>query len=235
MKVIKLFLFLSIPFFAASPANAQSFSKGDVIANVNIGTPHLYRNIVRLATRTEAFKSAFSGTLEVSSVTGLNPIAIKGELGINEYFGIGLSACSWNMKIDVKDYYNIQRAGQIIGTDEIDIYKFKITSSSIGIRPNFHFPFEKRNNDLYIGCAFGITKNRLQVDFTSTDINKVFPDLKYDFSLPGGFYIAPSLGYRHYFGEFIGFNLELGYEKGAILQGGIVARINVSKNKPADK
>ena len=56
-------------------------------------------------------------------------------------------------------------------------------------------------------------------------MNKVFPNLKYDLSLPGGFYFAPTIGYRNYFNEYAGMNLDRGFDKGAILQAGFVVRI----------
>ena len=54
-------------------------------------------------------------------------------------------------------------------------------------------------------------------------------DLEYDLSLPGGLYFAPSIGYRYYFNPYFGLNFELGYEKGAILQGGLVVKFNTKK------
>ena len=213
---------------------AQSLKKGDIILNGNIGVPHLYKNIIKVAVNRDKFKEYFEGKLEVSSITGTNPIAVKGEYGITKYFGLGFSAAFWTINVDVKDYYNIQNQSQ--GTtiqDSTDIYSFKISSKSYGIRPNLHIPMESRSNDLYIGLGMGITKNKLTIGFSSTDAGRLAKafgkDLQYDLSLPGGVYFAPSIGYRHYFGEYVGLNFELGYEKGAIVQAGIVLRYNVLK------
>ena len=71
-----------------------------------------------------------------------------------------------------------------------------------------------------------MTSNKIEIDFSSTDVNKVLPGTKYDLSLPGFVYIAPSIGYRYYFNNFIGSNVELGYEKGAIIQLGLALRFN---------
>lgn len=217
-----------LAFFAVGPFKtfAQAFDKATVGVSVNIGAPHLYKGIVKLATESDRFKKVFNGKLEVSGFKGMYPVALKGEWGINKYFGIGLSASSWNMSFQVKDNYNVLHAGQATGTDEIDIYKFKLTSTSYGIRPNLHIPLKSSKNDFYLGMGLGITSNNLNIDFSSTDVNKVFPNAKYDLSLPGFIYIAPSIGYKHYFNNFIGTNIELGYEKGAIIQGGLALRFN---------
>jgi len=221
---MKNLLFL---FFVFSISNyfAQSFTKKTIVVNTNIGIPHLYKGIVKVATESDLFKKQFSGKLEIKDFKGINPLFFKAEYGISKYFGIGLSCAYWNLSFKVLDYYNIIRAGQIIGSDETDTYQFKISSISFGIRPNLHIPFNNQKHDLYLGVALGITKNKLGVDFSSTDVNKVFPNLNYDLSLPGGFYFAPTIGYRNYFSEYIGMNIELGFDKGSVLQTGFVVRI----------
>lgn len=204
----------------------QAFNKKTLIVNTNIGIPHLYKGIVKVATETDVFKKQFSGRLEVKDFKGLNPVMFKAEYGISKYFGLGISCAYWNMSFNVSDFYNLIKAGQLIGSDQIDTYKFKVTSTSFGIRPNLHIPFKNDKNDLFLGVALGLTKNKLGIDFSSTDVNKVFPNLNYDLSLPGGFYFAPTLGYRHYFNQYAGMNLEIGLEKGAVIQAGIVVRFN---------
>lgn len=205
---------------------SQAFNQATVGISVNIGAPHLYKGIVKLATESDKFKKVFSGKIEVNNFKGVYPIALKGEWGLTKYFGLGLSMSRWDMSFNVKDNYNVLHAGNVIGTDEIDIYKFKLTSSSIGIRPNLHIPLKDDKNDFYLGIGLGLTTNKLNIDFSSTDVQKVFPNANYDLSLPGFIYLAPSIGYKHYFNEYIGCNVELGYEKGAIIQGGLALRFN---------
>lgn len=225
MKKIKP-LIIALSLFSYNIVFSQAFDQGTVAISANIGVPHLYKRIVKLATQSDKFKSAFNGKLEVSNFKGQNPISFKGEWGVNKYFGIGLSGSSWTMSFQVKDNYNILHAGQVTGTDEVDIYKFKLTSTSFGIRPNIHIPFESSKHDFFIGLGLGITSNKLNIDFTSTDVEKVLPGTKYDLSLPGFIYFAPSIGYKYYFSDYVGLNFEFGYEKGAILQGGIALRFN---------
>lgn len=207
---------------------SQSFDKGQVIIGANIGSPHTFRNAVRLILKTDAFKNRFSGYID-ASVAGTNPITARGEYGITKLFGLGLCFGTWNMQISVTDKYNVIHSGQTFGQDEIDTYKFKISSTSFGVRPNFHFPLKTTSSDLYIGVGLGFTKNSLTIDFSSTDPGKSLPIDHYSFSLPGGFYFAPTFGYRYYFGKVIGLNGELGWDKGAIIQGGIVIRLDFKK------
>lgn len=210
---------------------AQSFNRGDIVFGANIGVPHLYKGVIKLATQTQAFKNQFTGYFEVSSIKGINPVCIRTEFGISEYFGLGLNYSFWNIRFNVTDKYNVLKAGAVTGTDETDTYKFNIRSASIGIRPNLHIPFKNKMNDLYLGVGLGFTINRLQIDFSSTDIQKVNKNTAYNLSLPGTVYFAPTLGYRHYFSYYFGSNLEIGYEKGAVLQAGVVFKFNVMDTK----
>lgn len=213
---------------------SQSFEKADIILNANYGVPHLFKGIVKIAANRTEFKQKFDGTLEVSDIKGLNPVSLKGEYAVSKYFGIGLSMGFWTINFNIKDYYNVQNQSQgNIVKDSVDVYNFNISSKSFGIRPNLHIPLKSRSNDIYFGLGLGLTKNKLTIGFSSTDAGRLAKafgkDLEYDLSLPGGIYFAPSLGYRHYFGEYIGLNFEIGYEKGAVLQAGIVGRFNYKK------
>lgn len=212
-------------------AYSQALDKGTVVITGNIGTPHLFKGIVKLAANSDGFKNHFGKALEISPITGLNPISTKGEYGFNKYFGLGYSFALWSIKFNVNDYYNIQN--QTAGTfikDSVDTYSFKISSKSLGIRPNVHIPFKNPNHDVYIGLGLGITSNKLSIGFSSTDAGRLVKsfgkDLEYDLSLPGGVYFSPSIGYRTYFGKYIGLNFEFGYEKGAIIQAGLAVRLN---------
>ncbi|MBL7912575.1 MAG: hypothetical protein JNJ41_16055 [Bacteroidia bacterium] len=213
---------------------SQSVNKGDITLNANIGAPHLFKGIVKLATNSNIFKENFDGIIEISSIKGINPISLKAGLALDKNFTLGLNYSYWSLSFDVEDHYNAQNISYgSIYEDSVDIYKIKIASSSFGIRPVFNFPLESYKNDFYLALGLGFTKNQLTIDFSSTDAGRfvgIFnKGLAYDLSLPGGFYFAPSIGYRHYFNPFIGLNFELGYEKGAIVQGGLVFRFNYKK------
>jgi hypothetical protein len=229
----KIYATLAILFFTIC-GNAQSVNKGDIALNANIGTPHLFKGITKLAANSAIFKENFDGIVEISSIKGINPIAIKGEYAFDKLFTLGLNYSFWSLSFDVKDHYNAQNVSfGPIYEDSVDIYNISISSKSYGIRPVFHFPLETSKNDIYIGLGLGITKNDLTINFSSTDAGRftsIFhKELEVSLSLPGGVYFAPSIGYRHYFIPNFGFNIELGYEKGAIIQGGLVFRFNLKK------
>jgi len=214
--------------------NAQSVNKGDIALNANIGAPHLFKGITKLAANSAAFKENFDGILEISSIKGFNPVSVKGEYAFDKLFTLGLNYSYWNLSFDVEDHYNAQNISYgSIYEDSVDIYRLKLSSSSYGLRPVFHFPLKSWKNDLYLGLGLGITKNKLNINFSSTDAGRftsVFgKELEVDLSVPGGFYFAPSIGYRHYFVPAFGLNFELGYEKGAIVQGGVIFRFNHKK------
>lgn len=239
MRRIKKNYFILLGFVSMLTAYSQSFNKGTVALTGSIGSPHLFKKIVKIAANSDAFKNNFGKALEVSPITGLNPISTKGEYGITKYFGLGYSVAFWSIKFSVNDYYNVQNqnAGTFI-KDSVDTYSFKISSQSFGIRPNIHFPIENPKHDVYLGLGLGLTRNKLAIGFNSTDAGRFVKsfgkDLEYDLSLPGGVYFSPSIGYRTYFGKFIGLNFEFGYEKGAIVQGGLAIRLNHKPNENKD-
>ena len=89
--IIKKLLLIGLIFGCALKNEAQSFNQGDIIINGNIGTPHLFKGIIKIAANSNAFKENFGNVLEISSIKGFNPMAIKTEYGINEVFGLGIN------------------------------------------------------------------------------------------------------------------------------------------------
>jgi hypothetical protein len=228
-KIIALFLIAIACMGGVSQTNSLRY--GDIIGSAQIGTPHLTKGVVKLAVKTANFQSVFNSYVEVSNVTGFNPVSLRGEVGLNEFFGLGLNYSFWNIRFDVRDYYNAQNQnfGAVV-KDSVDVYSFNVISRSFGIRPNLHIPMENNKNDFYFGLGLGITSNKVAVSFTSTDVGraaKIFrKDLEKKLSLPGSIYFAPTIGYRRYFGNYIGTNVEFGYEKGALLLVGFQFRLN---------
>lgn len=206
--------------------SAQGFKKGDILVCGSVGATHLDKIAMKTNTQREEFKSSFKGSVEIQSVKGTNPLAFKYEYALSKYFGLGVSIAWFSIIIDVKDTYYDTRNSQN-QRFETDLYTFKISSSSFGVRPNFHIPVKHTNSDFFIGCAVGITKNQLSVNFSSTAYNslKVF----YELNFPGKIYLAPTFGYRVFLSNSFGFNFEVGYEKGALMQGGVTFRFRSVK------
>jgi hypothetical protein len=229
-KLIIIFLCL-----ACKICSAQAFEQGTVVGTLGMGAPHLAKATVRAITRSQKFDDLFHGKLVVKDFTGMNPVLYKAEWGFKKYFGLGISGGVWTMNFAVEDHYNVLKAGSITGKDSLDTYKFHITSSAIGLRPNIHIPLKNQSLDIFIGLGLGMSKNKMTVDFSSTDVNRIFPNQTFDLGLPGFVYISPTIGFRKYFGEYIGLNFELGYDKGAIISGGLALRLNYSYKEPAAK
>ncbi len=226
-KLLIIFLCLTSKF-----NSAQAFEKGTIVGTIGMGAPHTIKAIVKTAAESERFDQLFKGKLVVKDFTGMYPLLYKAEYGFKKYFSLGISGGMWTMNFSVEDHYNIQKSAQITGKDSLDTYKFHIKSNALGIRPNLHIPLKKQNFDIFLGFGLGINKNKMVIDFSSTDVNRVFPDLEYELSLPGGIYFSPTIGFRKYFNEYIGLNFELGYDKGAIVSGGLALRLNYAYNKP---
>lgn len=230
-KSVLYLLLLLAPRFLSQETSVQ---KGDVALNVNIGTPHIFKALTKAVIKSQPFKDIFSGYVEIGNVTGMNPIIVKGEYTFNKWFALGLNYGTWKVGFDVTDHYNLQRqtAGQVL-RDSVDVYKVTISSTSFGIRPVFHLNLKDRKNNFYFAFAFGITNNNLGLSFQSTDAGRTLGPvgtlLSQDLPIGGGMYFAPTIGYRHYFNSWLGLNIEAGYDKGALLLGGLAIRFNVLK------
>jgi len=215
---------------------AQDFMKGDIIISASMGIPHLHKVISRLNTKTEGFKNSFRGTAKVTSINGTNPLAFKYEYGISNHFGIGVSVGFWSVRLRVKDSYDfIENPNTPYQTTKqyVDAYSYKFSSISFGIRPNFHLPLSNKKADLFVGCAIGITKNKTHLDFngylpgSSTYVSGYFEK-----GYKAVLYLAPTIGYRRYLTANVGLNLEAGFEKGALLQAGLMFRFRPLKYEP---
>ena len=213
--------------FLQQALHSQGFMSGDMIASACIGVPHLNKASVKHQTKTESFKNSFNGSAEVVSIKGPNPIALKYEYALSNRVGLGISVSWWSVIINVKDEYDLVENKKVY--HYTDTYSFKMSSIAFGIRPNYHIPLKKNKCDLFFGCAVGIARNDMSVSYNSKLSNGSLGGSFYEFKLPNSIYLAPTVGYRAYVSSSFGLNVELGYEKGAILQAGIVFRFRPFK------
>lgn len=213
----KCCLFLVLVVFTTI-LNAQAFQKKDAIGSAGIGLTHLNRSFVRLQTKQKSFAEGFPGVIQ-TEVKGTNPLTLKYEYAIAKNFSLGFSFAWYSIEINVKDSYTVSNGS---GAKHVeDKYSYKLSSGSLGLRLNYHFPLESLRSDLYVGCAIGFTKNSLAINVkSSASAYSGFADVK----LPNGSYIATTLGYRYYFTGNFAFNAELGYEKGALMVVGLAYR-----------
>ena len=208
---------------------AQGFMKGDIVVSATTGVPHLHKEIMRLNTKTDAFKNSFHGNPKVISIKGINPLTFKYEYSISQHFGLGICIGAWSINLKVEDSYDYQKPGFTNLSHTTDTYKYRFSSVSFGIRPNVHFPLQDKKSDLFIGCGFGLTKNTISINFTSTSSTI---SGYYDGGAKAVLYFAPTLGYRRFLTANVGLNLEAGYEKGALLQAGLMFRFRPLKYEP---
>jgi len=202
------------------------------VVSGSIGFTHLNKTNAKRQVNGEAFKNSFRGTSQKISVKGTNPISLKYEYALTKRFGLGLSISWWSVLVNVKDYYSTGTGSDL--KDQVDTYDYKMTSVSFGIRPNYHIPIQDKKADLFFGCAFGLAKNDMSVTFSSTQSTGVIRGSFFELNIPNTLYIAPTLGYRRYLTSNFGLNLELGYEKGAVVLAGIVFRFRPLKYEPPD-
>ncbi|PBQ32192.1 hypothetical protein CNR22_10550 [Sphingobacteriaceae bacterium] len=206
---------------------AQAFQKKDAICSAGIGIPHLNKSITRLQTEKTSFKEGFKGAIQ-TKIKGTNPLCLKYEYALTKNFSLGLSFAWYGIEIRVTDSYTVANGTQA-GKQMEDKYSYRLSSGSLGLRPNYHIPLESVKSDLFVGCAFGFTKNSLAITVSQTGTYGYgFADVK----LPNGLYIAPTLGYRYYITTNLAFNLEVGYERGALMELGLAYRFRPYHYEP---
>lgn len=233
MRAVFLIIILAGPFALFS----QGYLKGDAIGSISIGLTHVNKSLVKYNTRTESFKKNFRGDLKVGTIKGVNPVGFKYEYAFGKNFGLGLSLACWTILIDLKDSYKVPPPAYSSNTNMINVidsYHYKLGSISFGIRPNYHFTLGNKRGDLFIGCAVGFTKNNASLNFSTNYNTGIYPYRYYEGSSPMALYLAPGLGYRYFVSPGFGFNVEAGYEKGALFQAGITFRFRPFKyERPA--
>jgi len=224
-------VFLIISLACGHSLFSQGYLKGDALFTIGLGAPHLKKSLVQYNTSTDDFRKGAKGNLKVS-VSGTNPIAVKYEYAFGKNFGLGLSLAWWTINVTLKDYYDI-RSGNFVSA-QVDAYRYKFSSVSFGLRPNYHFTLKNKKGDLFVGCALGVTKNSVSFSYSSSYGNSLYRNAYYEGSSPLSLYLAPTIGYRQYLTNNFGLNAEVGFEKGALLQAGLVFRFRPFKyERPA--
>lgn len=205
---------------------AQTFKKGDIIVNANYGAPNLeVFNHKRLDFNSDRYSSPVFSPPEFSfSTKGI--YSIKGEYALNDKLSIGFSSAFWSMDVLETFRYGEHRMASVFNVHDYK-YKYHLSSLSYGIRGNYHFRIKKRL-DSYFGAGLGITKHVSTYQF--------FPDApdleefsRLSFKSGIGVHFAASLGMRYYLLPFLGVNLEVGYDTGAMFLGGIVFKLSTKK------
>ena len=179
------------------------------MGQVNISLGYGYPNLIG-----SVFE--FYETNDGYNATSLGPMYLKGEYGITDRIGLGLSiAYAANKVTYTSTYTDYDSLGNPIEEDYE--YEIKRTTLSVLGRVNFHFgDFEKF--DPYFGVGMGY--RNANWTFTSTQPGYENSTELASF-LPFGFDFT--VGARYYFNDFIGVYAELGIAKSPV-QAGVCCR-----------
>lgn len=225
MKKCILVILIAIPFLVKS----QAYELGDISLNLNYGGPQITPSIIRLGInlfyKTRWADNSYNFTIQNSGVYNG-----KAEYAVHENLGLGFVASYWTMGIDLTHNYDAPDPISNVNTTFIDKYHFDAAAIAIGVRGNYHLlGGEKRKViDPYTGLSFGLTRYTFNAGFNSSFPQKLIPSDTYSYKSGWGSYFSGTFGIRIYPIKNIGFNAEVGWDRGAFLFGGLVFKIHTN-------
>lgn len=177
----------------------NAFQEGTIAITAGYGFPNLGKTVVNFLINNDSAKNV--------SATGLGPMHFRGEYGLSNKVGLGLSVnyvsfgAEWTSSSGNIPYYN----------------KVSYSSLSILARMNVHFGTTDKL-DPYFGVGAGYRSGIYKLTSTDPDLqNQQVKGLS-----PFGF--ETTIGLRYYFTDMIGFYAELGIAK-SVIQGGIAIKL----------
>lgn len=209
-------------------AKAQSFEKGEITINGNVGGP-----LIPVAAAKTGLKLYYTSTndrkfeVDITNTPALNS---RIEYGISEEVSLGLSVAYWKINALVKETYSLNVNN--IATAQLDEINLGVSALAIGVRGNYHFNTSNKESkiDPYIGGAIGFTNYDFSIGFTSSVEGKSLPQETFKFKAGGGPYFATTFGLRYYPIKYIGLNTEIGWDRGALFFAGIIFKIPTIKH-----
>ena len=178
----------------------KAFGEGKIVVSLGYGAPNLGK----------ALMVALIDDGTNIKATGIGPIHFRGEIGISNGVGMGISVNYVSFGAKWNTYDNT--TGVIPYSNE-----FSRTSLSVLARFNFHFGTTEKL-DPYVGIAAGYKQATWK--FTTTDpalVNEQAPGFT-----PIGF--ETTIGLRYYIAPGLGIYSEMGIAK-SVIQAGIVAAL----------
>lgn len=220
-KWIFIFL-LSFPMFVLS----QAYKQGDLTCNLNYGGPQVTPSLIRVGLNL-FYKTKWADNSYKFTISNTGVYNGKLEYAVHKNLGLGFAASYWYMGIDLKHSYNDAHPVTNIATDFTDSYHFDVSAMAFGLRGNYHFfGNEKRKVfDPYCGITIGVTKYTYNVGFNSDYPDKKLPVDTYQYKSGSSTYFSATIGMRIYPVRYFGFNMEVGFDRGAFLFGGVVFKI----------
>lgn len=174
-----------------------SFGQGTTVITAGYGFPNLFKSTLK------AF-DAFSG----SKTTGWGPVSLGFEYGVSERIGVGVQAgaSSTTSKYDDGAGYKSEES---------------LNALSILLRMNYHFA-NSPSFDPYLGIGAGY--NNFKYKFKDNDSDPSTDNTT--FSYPIKIAVTGAVGARYYPSSSFGIYAEVGYVAGAVLQAGVVLKLN---------
>lgn len=199
-KLTLIFAAFAVAILSANTAKPQAnsaFETGTITISAGYGAGNLGRAVFK----------AFKDELAYSTI-GFGPLHFKGEYGVSDNIGLGLSVNYVSMGASW-EFNTIDTLNNSVTSN----YKLKRSAINFLPRLNVHFGVSEKF-DAFWGIGMGFNTATWTIDFD---------DDSFIFSIPGGFPVGfeTTFGMRYYFVDFIGLYMEIGYAK-APLQGGLV-------------
>jgi hypothetical protein len=199
-KIIYATLFLALGI--SSNIKAQA-TMGSFIIDPYYGFPNFGSNFAK------AFEGSGNSGLEVKS---LGPIGIRGEYVIADRFGLGLDVIynDYDLRYTATQTDSLYdgTTGTWSATTTSSSNRYVMQRLRVQARMNYHFETNNPNFDAYFGVGAG-TNNRFRKAYVDgTEVTASDGGLSNITLIP--FSIRVCTGFRYYFAENIGVNMELG-------------------------
>ncbi len=209
-------------------AQNPAYRMGDITLGLNYGGPQITPALIRAGLNVY-YKQVWADNAYSFKIRNSGVLNAKAEYAIHEDLSLGFVSSYWNMGVDMHHTYG--KAAD--GTDLQDHYNFSMSALALGVRGTYHFFTEKEYEkvDPYCGMAVGFTRYDFDVSFSSDDDTRTLP--KDSFKWRSGYltYFSTTMGLRIYPVNFVGLNLEIGWDRGAFLFGGVVFKLHTKPPK----
>lgn len=228
MKKYLAYCFIFISLICKSQDEPRAYQMGDIVLNVNYGAPQITPAVIRTGINL-FYKSRWGSDAYSFKINNSGVLNGKFEYAIHEDLGLGLATSYWNMGVDLD--YTFDKAAD--GTNLQDHYHFAMSALAIGARGNYHFNTDKEYKyiDPYYGVTAGLTRYTYEATFRSDDPTRTIP--KDTFKWRSGYltYFSTTFGLRVYPVRFVAVNMEVGWDRGAFLFGGVVFKLHTKPPK----
>lgn len=216
---------------------SQAFRESDIIINANYGIPQVSAFLLKNAVKLYYKNNKKDNENFLINVSNSGVINGKTEYGLTENVGLGLVGSYWNINCDIINNYEDNDPVTTSLNKYVDEYNVKVSSLAIGIRGAYHFveDIKAKKIDPYIGLTLGVSRYTFDLGFTTSYPGKTLPVDVYKFKSGWAQYFSSTFGIRIYPIPYLGLNLEAGYDRGALLFGGVCLRIPSKKTAEYQK